>query len=51
MLPLLVFLKKRHFCPCFLPLLVFQSNAFAGVLHLQTQPTKVLLVKNTDSGD
>jgi hypothetical protein len=35
----------------FLPLLVFLKNAFAGVLHLQTLPSKELLVKNTDSGD
>jgi hypothetical protein len=37
--------------PFFFALVGVPNNAFAGVLHLQTQPSKVLLVKNTNSGE
>jgi hypothetical protein len=36
----------KAFNAFFSPLLVFLSNAFAGVLHLQIQLIEVLLVKN-----
>jgi hypothetical protein len=34
----------------FFALVGVPTTAFAGVLHLQTQPNKVLLVKNNNSG-
>jgi hypothetical protein len=34
----------------FLPLLVFLSNAFEDVLHLQIHPSRVVLEMNTNSG-